>query len=183
LTFDVLVSQPDRFQTDSESLTLKKLPTFRNDQAADLVCAPNVFKYAGAMRVGIMGIEAGISSSRLWVGERQWKTIEPIDQRAITVVNGIECELGLQHRSYSLPENVSEDQLSLLLSICSVSLIQGYGLVHLFMTNPPKHFRLRPWRGPLLVCRVLEQDRISVAKSGLNLTRDPKRVGCCIFEA
>ncbi len=99
------------------------------------------------MRVGIMGIEAGISSSRLWVGERQWKTIEPIDQRAIIGVNGIQGEFGLQHRSYYLPENVSEDQLSLLLSICSVNLIQEYGFVHLFMTNPPKHFRLRPWHG------------------------------------
>lgn len=75
------------------------------------------------MRVGIMGIEAGISSSRLWVGERQWKTIEPIDRRAITGVNGIECEFGLRHGGYHLPEIASEDQLFLLLSICSNNLL------------------------------------------------------------
>jgi hypothetical protein len=58
-------SPADRFQTDGESLALKKLPTFRNDQAAGLVYVPNIFENAGTMRLGIMGIEAGVSSSRL----------------------------------------------------------------------------------------------------------------------
>jgi hypothetical protein len=58
-------SPPDRFQTDGESLALKKLPTFRNDQASGLVYVPNIFEYAGTMRLGIMGIEAGVSSGRL----------------------------------------------------------------------------------------------------------------------
>ena len=59
------MSQPDRFQTDGESLALKKLATFRNDQAAGLVYVPNIFEDAGTVRMGILGIEAGVSSSRL----------------------------------------------------------------------------------------------------------------------
>jgi hypothetical protein len=59
------VSQPEWFQADGESLALKKLPTFRNDQAAGLVYVPNTFEYAGTVRVGIMRIEAGVISSRL----------------------------------------------------------------------------------------------------------------------
>jgi len=43
------------------------------------------------------------------------------DRRAITGVHGIECESGLRHGSYYLPENASEDQLFSSPFTCSVT--------------------------------------------------------------